>query len=130
MAFVEHLACYCIVPMSCVKHPYARWDPISLRCLSRRCVNGNGLIRREVVSVWHAAATCNTGISVMIKCRGLMKCLSMVLRDAQQCNETAVEALGLLKRLTYIAEESRLQILDQPGMLNSLAQLPFAISHT
>lgn len=91
--------------------------------------HGNSLSKREVVSVWHAVASCNTGINVMIKCRGLMKSLSMVLRDAEQSNEAAVEALGLLKRLTFNAEESRLQILDQPGMLKSLAQLPFVIHH-
>lgn len=85
--------------------------------------------RREIVSVWHSAASCSAGVAVMIKCRGLMAAVSNVLRHAEQCNEAAMESLGLLKRLTYSAEEPRLQILEQPGMLTCLAQTPFTISH-
>jgi len=85
--------------------------------------------RREIVSVWHSAANCNTGVAVMIQCRGLMYSISMVLQDAEQCKEATMVSLGLLKRLTYSAEEPRLQILEQPGMLTCLAGLPFTISN-
>jgi hypothetical protein len=58
-----------------------------------------------------------------------MVAISNVLRDAEQCSEAAIESLGLLKRLTYSAEEPRMQILEQPDMLTCLARLPFSIEH-
>ena len=90
---------------------------------------GDCSTRREIVAGWHSAAHSNAGTAIMIKCRGLMGAVSNILRDAEQCSEAAMESIGLLKRLTYSAEEPRLQILEQPGMLNSLACLPFAFDH-
>lgn len=89
---------------------------------------GDCSTRREIVSVWHSAASCSSGVTIMTKCRGLMTEVSKTLKDAEQCSEAALESLGLLKRLTYNAEAPRHQILEQPGMLNCLARAPFIIS--
>lgn len=85
--------------------------------------------RREIVSMWHSAARCNSGTAIMIKCRDFMPAISMVLRDAEECTEAATESLGLLKSLTCSTEEPRLQIINQPGMLTCLAGLPFILSN-
>lgn len=90
---------------------------------------GGSLVRREIVAILHSAACCNTGAFLLIKSQGLMPAISDVLRDDVSCSEVVMDSLGLLKRLTQYAEESRSQILNQPGLLTCLVRLPFTISN-
>jgi hypothetical protein len=90
---------------------------------------GECLARQEIVAIFYSAACCDTGVFLLIKTQGLMAAVSEVLRDEATCSEAVMDSLGLLKRLTHCAAESRLQILEQPGLLPCLVRLPFTISH-
>jgi hypothetical protein len=93
--------------------------------LLRAFKRGEYSARREIVAIFYSTACCNTGVFLLIKSQGLMAAVSDILRDEMICNEVVIDSLGLLKRLTHCAEESRVQILEQPGLLSCLVRLPF-----
>lgn len=103
-------------------------DLVALLVKAIQQKNASTTMQREVVSIWHSAASCTTGVVIMSKCKGFMPSISSILKNAEENIETVTESLGLLKRLTYCAEEPRLQILNQTGMLTSLAGLSFILT--
>lgn len=85
----------------------------------------NENIIHEVVATWQAFSGSGIGALALIRCNGLLSTLVEVLLKEGTKPETITEALGLIKNLTYYAEDHRQLMLEKPGLLTALIHLPF-----
>lgn len=82
---------------------------------------------REIISIWHTCSGSALGAHMLLKCDALLSTIVGVLLDENDvATETKLEALGLVKNLSYYAEDHRSVLLEHPGMLTCLSRLPFS----
>ena len=79
-----------------------------------------------VLSVWHSCSSCNYGTTILMQKPFTLPVISEVIRTHRCGDEGVLEALGLLKNITYYGEEFRIRkrIVEHPGLITSLTSLP------
>ena len=86
------------------------------------------VIKKEVVlpvvSIWHSCSSCNLGTTLLMQNPLMLQAVGDILRKRLCGKEGILEALGLLKNITYYGEEYRQRVVEQPGLVTSLTSLP------
>lgn len=79
-----------------------------------------------VLSLWRTCGRCVQGSLILAKARSVLKYLIQILLGQQSSQHLQLESLGVLKQLTFYAEERRLDILECGGMVKALTHTPFS----
>jgi hypothetical protein len=76
-----------------------------------------------VLSIWHSCSSCNYGTTLLRQDSSMLQAVGEVLRRRLCDEEGLMEALGLLKNVTYYGEEFRQRVIEQPGLVTCLTSL-------
>jgi hypothetical protein len=83
-------------------------------------------LRQEVMTIWHVCAESTFGSTLLLRQHGLLALVVDALCDDKgDSGNVQLETLGVLKHVTYFAEDHRLRILEQPGLIPMLCKIPF-----
>ena len=89
----------------------------------------NEKIIQSILYTWHLLASHAERSIKMLTCQGLVGALVYILRRETVHADVNIEAIGIVKHLTYFAENYRVHLLDYPDLIPSLSRLTFTNMH-
>lgn len=85
----------------------------------------NEEIIQFILHTWHLLAAHAERSIKMTNCQGLVESLVFILKRETMIANVNMEAIGIVKHLTYFAEDYRVRLLDYPDLILTLSQLAF-----
>ena len=79
----------------------------------------------SVVSIWHSWSGSSFGATLLLNCPGVIPAIVEYLQNELRGESSLMEALGLLKNLSFYADDYRQRFVEQPGLLSTLTKVPF-----
>ena len=80
---------------------------------------------QSILTIWHGFSASVLGTSLLLQCPGVLSIVVDILHGKNVESDGVLEALGMLKNVTYYAEDLRYRVLDQPGLIAGLTKLVF-----
>lgn len=78
----------------------------------------------SVLSIFHVISACPAGAKLLLQSRSVGHTVVDALTDEETSDDAVLEALGMLKNLTYFDEDQHSHLLQAAGLLPSLTSLP------
>jgi hypothetical protein len=93
---------------------------------SNRSETMNEKTVQSILCTWHIAAASSEGSTRLLQCQGLVGAIVDVLKMERDSTLILAEAIGIIKHMTYFAEDYRMHLLEFPNLTPTLCQLPFS----
>jgi hypothetical protein len=89
----------------------------------------NEKIIQSILYTWHLLASHAERSIKMLTCQGLVGAIVYILKRETVHVDVNIEAIGIVKHLTYFAENYRVHLLNYPDLIPSLSRLTFTNMH-